>query len=87
MCYIFEKHEVQGYQYDIPVCHFTFHIQMALSFNCSPNPGQFNEASRGPMDAIFHTVIYTVVLKVSSMYGMDERRRITVYALKHLPAS
>ena len=74
-------------KYDIPVCHFTFHIQMALSFNWSPNPGQFNEASRVPMDAIFHTVIYTVVLKVTSMYGMDERRRITVYALKHLPAS
>ena len=53
---------------------------MALSFNWSPNPGQFNEASRGPIDAIFHTVIYTVVLKVTStsMYGMDERRRITV---------
>ena len=62
------------------LCHFTFHIQMALSFNWSPNPGQFNEASRGPIDAIFHTVIYTVVLKVTStsMYGMDERRRITV---------
>ena len=62
------------------MCHFTFHIQMALSFNWSPNPGQFNEASRGPIDAIFHTVIYTVVLKVTStsMYGMDERRRITV---------